>query len=445
VADSVLFSGVKSTGTVNLEMFGNTLAVAGEASIAEYRIENWRQNLGNLAAAFREGGADEAFFREMYHGYCGSWSGRNYHAGSRFPGDGEAVNFDGAVVNFEVGEMGSLEPWGSPDGGETAGRTLSFFINDYQVTATASFGETATVALDRIEVRGLLLPSPAGMAALVPLFGDILRHASSPPDALAEKLLAVLRGEYSGHSPYSSILLQGMSFAAPGEDPVRLEELRHSLSLGSPFALELACKGLTVPPYRDTPGIAKILRAFAPEGLLLDGSVAVSLSPGKQGPSRLETSGGVRGLGTGRVSLGFLLDVDDLGDLLENDFDPDRDVLVKDLSMDYADSGFLCMVLALMGDIYGDGAERMYQDLLSVIEDMETSMGPLGKPLAVMLDRPGTFALSGEFGEGVPLFEMSMRMISPNGLSFAVSAEPGPKGLLEYLPESLKENHSNRR
>jgi hypothetical protein len=442
VADSFLASGLRYSSAKEIEMYGGTRTMKGNGSADEIRIGNWRRNLGTLAALYRQEGLSESFFRENYRYYAGSWSIKNYRVSGVLPGD---------EVHMEFGEMGWPEPLGSLDGDDLAGRTVSFFFSDGKFTVGHTDEPIVIMALDRLELRDLLCPSPAGMAG----FLRFVKEAGADRDLRPEELMDALRGEYSADKPpYSSLLLQGLTqhrlvshrvrpFIGP--PAMSLEELKHTMGAGAPFTLGLSLKGLNLDPDARAPAAEmKVVRAFAPQGALLDASLDLSLLPGAQGLSKVEISGGVRHLGTVRGSGEMLLAVDSLEDLLNADNLPYA-IALDNLSLSYADSGLLSMVLALEAMSSGRDVDSVRRQALSQLELAVTATVPgdlgtsLQKALAVMLDKPGTLALAGRFGGKTDLAMLLMQaFLDPASLDITVTAEPGPQDLLEYLPESLR-------
>jgi hypothetical protein len=429
VADSFLASGLRYSSAKETELYGRTRTMKGNGSADEIRIGNWRQNLGTLAALYRQEGLSENFFRENYRYYDGSWSLKNYRVSVTLS------DVQGGV-RMEFGEMGWPEPQGSLDGDELAGRTLSFFFSNGKFTVGDTDEPRFSMALDRLELRDLLCPSPAGMAG----FLRFVEEAGADLDLRPEELMDVLRGEYAGNSPYSSLLLQGLT-----SPEVSLEELKHTLGTGAPFTLGLSLKGLNLDP--DALGApaaeTKVIRAFAPQGALLDASLDLSLLPGEQGLSKGEMSGGIRHLGTVRGSGEMLLAVDSLEDLLNAD--TLLYAALDSLSLNYADSGLLSMALAVEAMSSGRDVDSVRREALSELELAVTATAPgdlgtsLQKALAVMLDKPGTLALAIRFGGKADLTALFMQaLLDPASLDITVTAEPGPQDLLEYLPESLR-------
>lgn len=429
VADSLV--------ATNLTVSSTGSGADSRGGMAEVRMEGWRQNLGKLAAAYRQEPWGEAFFAEVYRYRVEMMAYKDYRMSVEVP--------DHKPLTMSMALYGLLGPAGSASAEGEAGRTLSLFINDVRMTVP----DVGSVGAERVEIHDLLLPPPAAMKDLTHLLLDAPSAQDLGSQAMreaGEAMVKVLGNAYRGTTPYKEIVVRSYALqpSAGNASPRRFEELRNRLSLADPFVFGLDMIGYHG-DWNDMPEDFQAEgRVFLPDGFLLDGSLQLSLRPDKQ-ESTVDWSSGVRGLGRIEGKNSLLLNVADMDEMLNM---PEGQlvgrVFLKDADVVYTDHGLEALALTAFARNQGISAQALRARLLEQLPSLSQQAGELGpmleKAASVMLDKPGTVRIQCRPEEPLALNQALMiLLIQPRALNLTVTAEPGDKTLLDWIPAALQQ------
>lgn len=442
VADSLVATGVEITG--------NFLKTHSQKSIAEIRLEGWYQNLGKLAALYRQAGWSEAFFAEAFRYRLEMLAGRD----SRSVLTGTAQQ---PAITTSRAMFGLLGPAGSRDVAAQEGRTVSLFANDVRVEH--AFGGSHT---ERVELHDLRLPSPACASRLAESMIEFLRlNADGDPGDPLEALLDLgdaiggeLGGDYWNSTPYKEIVLRGFTVKSKdaGTRPheIRLDEIRHQLSLADPLVFGLDLNGVHGSWDAMPEEWQRVGAAFLPDGPLMDGSLHLSLRPKRQ-PSSVTWSTTVRNLGRAEGSFSLELDTNlvEILNLFENwgantaaDWAA-KNVFLKEAEATYSDQGLAALALTMSALYGGTSVEQEWNDIKAALPVLGEDAGELGPMLeeaaATMLDRPGALRVECHPVQPLSFAQLFMALLlDPESVRLVVKAEPGDKNLLDWIPSSLR-------
>ncbi|MCH5276457.1 MAG: hypothetical protein J1E80_01345 [Desulfovibrionaceae bacterium] len=427
VADSLVATHVEITDSFQ--------KMVSRESIAEIRLEGWYQNLGKLAALYRQAGLSEDFFAEAYHYRLEMLACKDSHVVLTNPGQNDAITISRAMY-------GLLGPAGSRSAAAEDGRTLSLFINDARTRHRDGDSHA-----ERVEVHDLRLPSPAGASRLAGLMEELqaIGAAGDPGDPLealldiGETMAAEMVEDYWGSTPYKEIVMRGFSVEAR-DGQLRLDEMRHQLSLADPLVFGLELKGLHGSWDAMSEEWRRAGSAFLADGPLLDGSLSLSLRSERR-PSSVAWSTGVRDLGRAKGS--FSLELSELSTLALSTDWLLANIHLKDAEAVYSDQGLAALVLAVSA-LYGrNSVEQEWSDLKASLPALSEDAGEIGsmleKAAAAMLERPGTLRVRCRPERPLPLGGLLITLLlQPESLNLDVTAEPGDKSLLDWIPSSLR-------
>lgn len=425
VADRIVMTGISGTG--------KSAETETSFSLEEVHLEGWHQNLGKLAALYRQAPWSEAFFAEAYRYSLDMLAYKNYRATAMVPGVAQPV-----VIT--VGTMGLLGRAGSPDGNSDAGRTFSLFTND----SAFELADFASGTLRRLELHEVTLPDAAAMARLMPLILTMDQTEGTPE---AEKSLrdlsALLAEAYSTQAPYKELLLQDYVFQPKLWRAMHLEELKNTLSMGTPFVFGLDITGLSGDVLALPASVRSNLEAFSPGEPLVDGSVLLTLRPDGQ-DSTVQWSAGLQKMGAAQGTLEIRLGVKTLDALPDMSHRQRMSAIqLTGGEATYTDQGLTALVLTTVAQNQGVTPKSMLDMLQAQLPSLAQGTGEVGpmleKAAAVMLDKPGVVRVSFHSAKPLGLDQlMMMLLLAPAQLDVNVTAEPGPKALLDYIPESLR-------
>lgn len=438
VADSLV--------AADVEIRSSSLGVDSQERIAEIRVEGWYQNLGKLAALYQREPWSEAFFAEACRYRLEMLAGKDSRVVLSIPSQNAALSMSRAM-------FGLLGPAGSRSAASEEGRTISLFVNDVRAGLDQDGGH-----VERVEVRDLRLPSPACASRLAGLMGKLqklsahgdLSDTSEAILEISEAMGRELGRDYWNSTPYGEIVLRGFSVTS-GDADMRLDEMRHRLSLAEPWVFGLDLSGLhgswdAMPLEWRRAG-----SAFLPDGPLMDGSLELTFRPRRQ-PSSVTWSAGVRNLGRaeGAFSLELNTDIAEMLNLLKNwgthataDWAA-RNVFLKEAEASYADQGLAALAVTLSALHGGTSVEREWNSMKAVPPVLGEDLGEIGpmleKAAATMLERPGTLNIQCRPEKTLSLGALLMALLlQPESLHLAVTAEPGEKSLLDWVPPSLRQ------
>lgn len=426
VAERMVMTGI--TGT------GKSAKTESSFSLEEMHLEGWYQNLGKLAALYRQAPWSEAFFAEAYRYSLDMLAYKNYRATATMQGKAEPVV-------MTVGTMGLLGRAGSPDGNSDAGRTLSLFSND----STFDLYGMASGTVRRVELHDLTLPDAAAMARLVPLLLAMDQAVGTPEAEKRQRDLENLLTEaYSTQAPYRELLLQDYVFQPQIGRPMHLGKLRNTLSMGTPFVFGLDITGLSGDLIALPTSVRRNLEAFSPDEPLVDGSVLLTLRPDGQ-DSTVQWSAGLQKMGAAQGGFDIRLAVKTL-DVLPG---MTQRQLMSAIQLTggeatYTDQGLTALMLTIAAQNQGVTPKSMLDLLQAQLPSLAQGAGEVGpmleKAAAAMLDKPGVVRVSFHSAKPLGLDQMLMMLlIDPAQLDVNVTAEPGPKALLDYIPEALRQ------
>lgn len=404
-------------------------------TLGEIRLEGWHQNLGKVAALYRQEPWSEAFFAESYRSSLDMLAYKDYRVSAM------AKGLPRPVV-MTVGTMGSMGRIGSPDGKGDGTRTWSLFMND----GACDLAGMAAGTIRRIEVHDMLLPDAASMARLMPLIINMGRTLDTPEASKdMQETWEVLTQAYAAQAPYREIVIQDYDFQVQGESPMHLGEVKNTLAMGAPFVFGLDITGMSGNMIKMPADVRRNLEAFAPGEPLVDGSILLTLRPGGQ-ESSVQWSADLQKLGAARGSFDVRLDVKTLGALLTL---PTQQQMVAAVKLaggeaTYTDQGLTALALTTAAQNQGMTPESLLASLKEQLPYLAQSMGESGplleKAAAAMLDKPGVVHVSFLNPRPMDLSNtLLLMMLAPEKLDLQVTAEPGAKPLLDYIPEALKQ------
>lgn len=429
VADSLVAAGLGISGSGE---------VVTRGSIAEVRVEGWYQNLGKLAALYSQEPWSEAFFAETYRYRLDMMAYKDYRVSVQVP--------DQKPVSLSLALFGLLGPAGSRDAGGEAGRTISAFFNDF----TADMPGYGSAGVKRVEMHDLLLPPPAAMSRLMTLAMESRTARAQSMEAMreaGEKMWKEMAAAYRGTTPYTEIVFQAYEFRPEREGtvpPLLVDEVRNRLSLADPFVFGLDVIGFHHSWSEVPAGWRLVGSAFQPDGFLADGSVQLSLRADRQ-PSGVEWSAGLRDLGRVEGKNILELNVADLDDVVKLASNQLKErVFLKEADAVYTDHGLAALALAATAQSQGIAVEALQHTLENELPTLGREAGELGpmleKAAGVMLDKPGVLSVRCRPARPLPLPQAFMALlIQPQILNLTVSAEPGDKPLLDWIPAGLKQ------
>ncbi len=437
----IVAESVSATGIADRIHFGNTQL---EQKIADVQIRGWYQRLGMLLDQRSRHRGEASYYEELY----------------RIRLDGLEVNGVNSVltepelsspVTMVLDKVALAQGIRAPRGAEKVS-PVSLYLSGFRFT-----GKDVSGALQRMDVRDLLLPQPETMAALVRLYGqpddkaDAEKKTEQTPPPSQEELLNDaldrLYADYAHRLPYTLFGMQGMNVAFRGQ----------------PFPVSLSLNGLactrsmvdkdTVKAGTDLSGLRvrlpekgdktfTIISRYAPEGLGLN--VKAETLTGRNeisGTARYE----VEGLGVLEAEGAISGDIAALGttafaDPAVSALEMLQKLSLKSFACTYKDSGLLPMVLELAAWHDFETPEDYLAMMLETGNAMEQAPDRLVREVGVMLKEqctmPGEVGVTFTSAQPVSLMDVANRLLmNPAAVPLSVTSKPGTKPLTDYLPE----------
>ena len=418
-----------------------------EQSVAEIRMQGWRQRLDVLLEEYSRNPCASSFYEELY---------RCRLDGLDISGVKVKLSEPGMTspLTLELGKAGLSEGIAAPRGEEKV-PPVSLYLSGLRLSGPDMF-----LSLPQMEMKRLLLPEPELMAEFVRLLSENLaqkkyagagtqggKAASSPVEEKPNALAVRLSTYYKTHPAYSSVALKGANIAMSGFGyPFELsaEGFTRRLAMAEQGAVrsetELSRFRLSLPKEGDE--MFLLLARHVPEGIFLSMS-AETLKSDRAFSARWTYD--VESLFRMEGEVSMQGDMDVMDGMMIAGADEEaylallREIRVEKLNVAYELSGIVALGVEYFarkkGMTPGQWAAGVTQEADKLSADPDRLLRELSAVIRSLLTAPGEVRLN-----FMPAQPMSMAAISeaflsnPGSLPLSLSAKPGARPLADFFP-----------
>ncbi|WP_418765988.1 hypothetical protein [Mailhella sp.] len=413
-----------------------------EQKIADVQVRGWYQRLGMLLDQRSQHGGEASYYEELYRCRLDGLDINNVYAVVSDPALPVAM-----TVNVE--KLALADGVRAPRGKEKV-PPVSLYVSGIRFS-----NRTYSGALQRMDIRNLLLPDPENMAKIVRLFRDSGVGSdkadgqndvvSMSPEERIGAVQAALRETYDKRLPYSLIGCQGASITVKGPQSSVVLSLngitgRLSMESGEKVRSSAELSKLHIALPREGDKIYAVIARYAPNGPTLSVKVESLMDDREYVATSRYVVEGLGELESEIVLVGDMASFSGTSVFAPDDayLDLMRNLRLKKLVVDYKDSGLLPMALELVAWREVQNPEDLQAQLIAAGDELsqlpDKLFQDLGSILKEQVTTPGDIRMTFTSEKEEPVMDLvNTLFMEPGSVPLRFSSTPGAKTLTDYL------------